>query len=166
MTGPLRVWRASRREPPRGGTFQAIVVAGARIRDDGTPCPALRRRVERGVELWRAGVAPVLVMTGRGAGPLAEAPVMAELARDLGVPDEALALEAASMTTLENAAYCRRDFDFDAIVVVSCPAHVYRCEQLFGRHFARVYGVPSRRGPRRAHLRLFLRESALALWYG
>ena len=91
---------------------------------------------------------------------------MAELARQQGVPDEALRIEATSMTTLENAAHCRRDFGFDRIVVVSCPAHVYRCEQLFGRHFAEVRGVPSRRGPRRAHLKLFVRESALAVWYG
>lgn len=163
--GPLRVWRASRRPLPTG-TWQAIIVAGARIRSDGTACPALHRRVERGVELWRAGLAPVLVMSGRGAGPRPEAPVMAEIARAHGVPEAVLRLEDASMNTLQNAAYCRQAFDFDQVLVVSCPAHVHRCEQLFGRHFGRVRGVPAARGPRRSHLRLFVRESALALWYG
>ena len=41
-----------------------IVVLGAAPLPDGRPGPAMVRRVERGVELYREGRAPWLLMTG------------------------------------------------------------------------------------------------------
>lgn len=90
---------------------------------------------------------------------------MRDLAVELGVPAEALALEADSMTTVENARCCREAFDFDKVIVVTCPAHVHRCQSLFEGHFTEVAGVPSRRGPNR-DWRLFLRETAIGAWWG
>ena len=86
--------------------FDAIVVLGAAIRADGTPGPALIRRLDHGIEMFRQGRARALLLTGGAvvAGP-AEAWLMADLARGAGVPDEALVIEDRSKSTLENARF-------------------------------------------------------------
>ena len=49
---------------------QAIVVLGARVLAGGAPGGSLRARVERGVELWREGAAPLPALSGGlGANP-------------------------------------------------------------------------------------------------
>ncbi|MGH7048893.1 MAG: YdcF family protein, partial [Stellaceae bacterium] len=63
----------------------------------------MRRRVTRGIEVFRQGVAPVLVLSGGGAGSVPESEVMRTLARDAGVPEAALLVEPRSRNTFENA---------------------------------------------------------------
>jgi len=86
-----------------------IVVLGAAQNPDGSPGPAISRRMHHAVDAWRAGRAPVIMLCG---GPTAiatsEAETMAEVARAEGVAGEALLLEDVSTRTLENAVQCRR----------------------------------------------------------
>lgn len=127
---------AGRLTPPlplSGERAEAIVVLGCRLRPDGTAGGQLRRRVALGVELYRAGVAPLLLMSGGGA-PVAEAEIMAELARAAGVPAAALLCEAASRNTAENAVNSARLLRAQAlgrVVVVSQRAHLPRARLLF-----------------------------------
>src|SRR3954452_11419455 len=86
----------------------AIVVLGCQLVSGGRPSERLRRRVALGVGLYREGAAPLLVMSGGGAGAATEAAVMRDLAREAGVPDMAVLLETESRNTFENAAYTAR----------------------------------------------------------
>jgi uncharacterized SAM-binding protein YcdF (DUF218 family) len=113
---------------------EAIVVLGCRLRDDGAPSPVLRRRVARAVELYRAGRAPLLLMSGGGAGPTAEAAIMRELALAAGVPEAALLCEPASRDTVENAlnaARLLRERGIGRVVLVSDATHLPRAALLF-----------------------------------
>ena len=67
----------------------------------------MERRARRGVELYRAGLVPRLLVTGGGAlaRTCPESTRMAEFARRLGVPDVDLLVEDQSTNTFENAAY-------------------------------------------------------------
>src|SRR3954466_9218870 len=79
-------------QPPRPA--DAIVVLGSAVWPDEQPSPSLARRIGTGIDLWQAGLAPVLVPTGGvGRYPPAEAEVMARVARSRGVPESALVLE-------------------------------------------------------------------------
>jgi len=75
----------------------AIVVLGCR------GSAALRRRLEIGIRLFERGVAPLLVLSGGGGGPLPEAEAMRQAAIDHGVPETALLIDAVSRNTFENA---------------------------------------------------------------
>lgn len=86
------------------------MVLGTRVRPDGSPSPALRRRTLKGAEAVREGAAPLLVLSGGGrhrgvktgeAPP--EADVMQALAREAGVGEEQILLEPDSRNTFENA---------------------------------------------------------------
>jgi uncharacterized SAM-binding protein YcdF (DUF218 family) len=84
----------------------AIIVLSGSDTADGGLTPGTAARVARGVQLWQAGAAPVLVMTG---GTLPEgahtrvAERMRHAAAAAGVPDDAILVEAASHSTLQNA---------------------------------------------------------------
>ncbi len=145
--------------------WEAIIVAGCSVRSDGSPTPALARRVERAVGLWHRGVAPLLVLTGGiGKHRPAEAVTAGKLARGLGVPEEALLLEDASSSTDENARFARALLDSHNVLVVSDSYHVYRCERVFARHFDEVRGVGSI-SPPLSRITGSLREVAAVAWY-
>ncbi|HXU71940.1 MAG TPA: YdcF family protein [Polyangia bacterium] len=78
-----------------------IVVLGAALGPEGDLGPLLAERVLAGVEAWRAGRAPMLLMTGK-----CEAELMRRRALKLGVPAERVLVETAALTTRENATGC------------------------------------------------------------
>jgi uncharacterized SAM-binding protein YcdF (DUF218 family) len=128
--------------PDPTGSWDAIVVAGCRVLPNGSPSTGLVRRTTKAVELWRRGLAPVIVLTGGvGESSLAEAAAAAGVARQLGVPDSALILENKSTSTLENVSFLRKMVPFNQIIVVTDTYHVLRCEWLFGKRFSKVRGV-------------------------
>jgi uncharacterized SAM-binding protein YcdF (DUF218 family) len=109
----------------------------------------MRRRVALGVGRYREGAAPLLVLSGGGAGPVAEAAVMRDLAREAGVPEAALLVEAESRNTFENAANTARLLQSSGktrIVLVSDRLHLPRAARLFrgaGIEVVGVAGVPA-----------------------
>lgn len=96
-----RVWSQGQRDEQRPA--DAIVVMGA-AQYDGRPSPVFAARLEHAVELYRAGIAPRLIVTGgRAAGDrTTEAAAARAYARSHGVPDEAILGEDRSRTTLES----------------------------------------------------------------
>jgi uncharacterized SAM-binding protein YcdF (DUF218 family) len=109
----------------------------------------MRRRVALGVGRYREGAAPLLVLSGGGAGPVAEAAVMRDLAREAGVPEAALLVEGESRNTFENAANTARLLQSSGktrIVLVSDRLHLPRAARLFrgaGIEVVGVAGVPA-----------------------
>ena len=97
-----------------------------------------------GVGLYRDGAAPLLLMSGGGAGPATEASVMRDLAREAGVPEMAVLLETESRNTFENAAYTARvlrGMGKTRVVLVSDRMHLPRAARLFRRAGLEVLGV-------------------------
>jgi uncharacterized SAM-binding protein YcdF (DUF218 family) len=112
---------------PSAQSADAIVVLGCR----GS---ALARRVDRAVQLYREGAAPVLVLSGGGAGPVPEAEHMRRMAIACGVPQEALLLDVVSRNTIENARETARllgSRGFRSVVLVSDRTHLPRARLLF-----------------------------------
>jgi uncharacterized SAM-binding protein YcdF (DUF218 family) len=147
------------------GRWDAIVVAGARVRTDGSMTGSMERRTRHGVALWHAGHAPLLVFTG---GPRRRAPPEARsgarLAEELGVPASAIRIEDRSRSTEENARFAHELLGQRRVLVVTDAYHVYRTERLFRRYFPEVQVVAV------AHawypqLRLAMREVGAVLWY-
>src|SRR5205823_8590469 len=77
----------------------AIVMVGWQLVGGGRPSERLRRRVALGVGVSREGAAPLLVMSGGGAGAATEAAVLRGLPRAAGVPETAVLLATGSRNT-------------------------------------------------------------------
>ena len=128
-------------EPPGELRVDAIVVLGNRPPTDarGELMPETRRRVERGVELYRRGHAPLVVMAG-GPAPRGEieSEVMRAAAIERSVPSQDIRVETRSRNTIENARYARALFEGDGrnavpprILLVTSPSHLGRARRLF-----------------------------------
>ncbi|GAA1714773.1 hypothetical protein GCM10009809_08670 [Isoptericola hypogeus] len=109
----------------------AILVLGAGLRADGTPSPYLQRRLNAAAELYHAGVAAAVVLSG-DAHPLPDGSTydepasMREWISDLGVPDDALTLDREGFDT---TASCRRTAELTGArtaVVVTQDYHLRR----------------------------------------
>lgn len=126
----VQVWQASRQD--HAEQAEAIVVLGA-AQYDGRPSPALEQRLDHALELYEAGLAPVIVVTGgRLEGDrFTEATTGYNYLRDRGVPDEAIRKEVQGASTYESlAATARflRDEGISDVLLVSSPAHTLRLE--------------------------------------
>ena len=83
----VQVWHASRQEHRQQAA--AIVVMGA-AQYDGRPSPVLQARLDRAHELYRQGLAPLLVTTGANqeGDRFTEAFAGSQYLLSLGVPDK------------------------------------------------------------------------------
>lgn len=91
-----RALRLMMTRPDFGQPVDAIVVVG-RGSDYN------QRRAQAAVNLWKAGRAPQIFMSGAN-----DAPILVDLAKDMGVSETHVSGEACAATTWENAFYTKR----------------------------------------------------------
>ena len=126
----------------------AIVVLGfgPPVDQAGQPVDELRWRVEKGVKLYQAGLAPLMVMTGgKTYKDYYEATVMKALAVKLGVPAEAVVEEREAMDTIGNARFTSRILrarGITSIILISNPYHLSRAVKLFKANDLDVQTAP------------------------
>jgi vancomycin permeability regulator SanA len=78
----------------------AAVIFGARVYASGQPSPLLADRIRTGVELYRSGLVPLLVMSGGdGSDGFNEARVMRDVAVAAGVDPAAILVDPAGNST-------------------------------------------------------------------
>lgn len=155
--------------PSSVDAYDVAIILGAALRDDGSPSPAMARRVARGVELLRRGRAAALLMTG-GATTTAvpEARMMRDLALAEGVDAARVVVEGRALNTIQNALFCRpllRRHRWRRVVVVTDSFHVPRAAYIFRRFGlrVRVEGVRPAR-PSAQWWLAHLREAAALPW--
>ncbi len=118
------------REPLR--PLDAIAVLGAPLGPGGALTDVLEERVAAAAALWRAGGGRIVVATGGGTGPRAEAAAMADRLRALGVPD--VLVEPRARTTADNArlvAALLAPLGARSVWLVTQPFHGRRAARLF-----------------------------------
>ena len=130
---------------PRVEPARAIVVLGAGADDNYLTERSLRRAVH-GLRLFHRGLAPLVVLHGPryGAGEATEAATRAELARDLGVPEGALAVLGGRTTHEEARESWARLAPQGAtrILLVTGSHHMWRARALFERQGFEVLPAP------------------------
>lgn len=118
--------------------FDTIIVLGTPAKPDGTPSPEQRERTLEGVREYKAGIAPVIILTGGPAhNRFVEAHVMAGLATAQGVPPSAVIEEGQAQNTIQNIFYSQRimaQHGWSSAEVVSSPSHLPRTALIL-QHF-------------------------------
>ena len=113
----------------------AIVVLGAGILEDGELRPDSIQRTVHGVELYKRGLAPLIIFSGQ-ARPDSQVPsepeARARLAEDMGVPPQAIVKIELANTTRQEAAGIA-DFllsrDTRRILLVTESLHMRRAQK-------------------------------------
>ena len=145
----FRVWAQGERD--ERGPADAIVVMGA-AQYDGRPSPVFAARLEHAVELYRAGIAPRLIVTGGKADGdrTTEAATAREYAIARGVPPDAILGEDQSRTTLESiraVGDVLRANGLDGAVFVSDRPHMLRVLRMAADDGITAWGSPTRTSP-------------------
>ena len=113
-----------------GETYDCIMVLGAAVNPDGTPSTILADRIQVGVELYRAGVAPKILMSGDNTSDREtynEVVAMKAYATDvLGVPADDIFCDHAGINTYDSAYRLYHVFGVKRAVVVTQTYHLYR----------------------------------------
>lgn len=144
----FQVWSTGRRDEAR--PVDALVVLGA-AQYDGRPSPQLAARLDHAVELWAAGVAPVVVVTG-GNQPgdrFTEAEASAAYLIERGVPAEAIVSEGegrSSWESLEGVAELLDPLGAQSVLLVSDPFHSLRIRLTAEELGLEAYTSPTRTG--------------------
>jgi len=146
------------------------VVFGARAFADGRASDALADRVRTACDLYRQGLVAKLVFSGGpGDGPVHETQCMRRLARDAGVPDDAIFLDPDGVNTLatvRNTSTLFRSLGATRVLAVSHGYHLPRVKMCYQRHGLEVYTVPATQARTlRAMPFLVVREVAAAWAY-
>ena len=133
----------------------AIVVMGA-AQYDGRPSPQLAARLDHAADLWSAGIAKVMVVTG-GKQPgdrFTEAEASAKYLIDHGVPADAILQEShghSSYASLDGVATLLRQRGLFRVLVVSDPFHLLRSRLIAQELGLVAYVSPTRTSPVRGN---------------
>lgn len=174
-------WTFAWPEPDVRGlkSADAILCLGGGMDARGTLANATLKRVERCVQLYEAGLAPVIIFTG--GTPTATSPSaggeMGRYAVKLGLPEDAVVEEGRAQSTLQNALF---SLDLaqggDHFIIVTEAFHLPRSWASFhwarwqlglpAMSFALVMSEPVRSDPVSGDVRwqILARES-LAIWF-
>ena len=144
-----RIWDQGNRDEQRSA--DAIVVMGA-AQYDGRPSPLFAARLDHAIDLFRAGIAPRLIVTGgkQEGDRTTEAASARDYAIGHGVPTEAILSEDHSRTTLQSirgVATLMHDEGIRTAVFVSDPSHMLRVLRMASDEGIEAFGSPTRTSP-------------------
>lgn len=112
-----------------------IVLGGGIDRNTSKPLSTLAYRLDRARELYDAGYAPSIIVSGGQGGdePISEAQSMRDYLIGAGVPDAAIIMEDRSTNTWENMVFSNEIMDargFNDALVVTSDYHLWRSLKL------------------------------------
>jgi uncharacterized SAM-binding protein YcdF (DUF218 family) len=145
----VQVWLAARRDDARSS--DAIIVLGA-AEFDGRASEILAARLDHAIDLYRRGIAPVVVVTG-GRQPgdrFTEASVGASYLNDRHVPERAILRETTGRSSWQSLAAAARFLkarNLTRVVLVSDPYHSARIEDVAHDVGLKAVTSPTRTSP-------------------
>lgn len=120
-----------------------VIVPGAGLNPDGTPSAPLRDRVEAAAELYFAGKAQKILMSGDNRFINYNEPEsMRQYALVLGVPDEDIVLDYAGRSTYDTCYRAKAIFGVEDALIVTQAYHLPRAVYLCDHLGVKITGIP------------------------
>jgi len=122
--------------------IDCIIVLGCHVKNNGEPSDMLTDRLKRGVELYYAGAAPKLLMSGdHGQHEYNEVDAMKKYALDAEVPSEDIFMDHAGFSTYDSIYRAKEIFEAEKVIVVTQEYHLYRALYIAQKLGLEAYGV-------------------------
>lgn len=119
-----------------------IIVLGCQVRADGSLSDMLHDRLARGVEVYQAGAAGKVLMSGdHGRTNYDEVGAMKRFAVENGVPSEDVFMDHAGFSTYETMYRAKEIFQAQKVVIVTQEYHLYRAIYIAEQLGLEAYGV-------------------------
>lgn len=140
-------------------SFDVIVVLGAGVRPGGVPSDMLRDRLEVGNELYFAGYAGKILMSGDHMSPdYNEVGVMKKYAIEAGVEENAIYLDHAGLSTYDSIWRLANIFGAEKVLIVTQSYHLPRALYLAKSFGIDAYGLSADLRSYRSQLYRDIRE--------
>ena len=148
------------------------VIFGARVYASGQPSPLLADRIRTGVELYRSGLVPLLIMSGGdGSDGFNEARVMRDVAVAAGVDPSAILVDPvgnSTEATVANVSVLLGGRDGAAgpgrVIAVSQAYHLPRVQLAFASESIDVLTVPALDPEAIGEMPLLIAREVVAFW--
>ncbi|MBQ2825326.1 MAG: YdcF family protein [Clostridia bacterium] len=124
--------------------IDCIIVLGCFVKEDGTPGNILADRLKTGVELYKNGVAPKIIMSGdHSSDEYNEVASMKNFAVNAGVPSKDVFMDHAGFSIYETMYRAKEVFGAKKVVIVTQEYHLYRSVYIAKKLGMEAYGVAS-----------------------
>ena len=121
-----------------------ILVLGCGIENEETPSPMLKDRLDVGIELYRQGAAPKILLSGdNGTEHHNEIHVMLKYAKEAGIPEKDIFCDHAGFSTYDSMYRAGSIFEAERVIVVTQTYHQYRALYIGDKLGLDVIGVAS-----------------------
>ena len=138
--------------------IDCVIILGAGIWGD-SPSPMLQDRLDVGIELYKDGVVPKIIMSGdHGRKEYDEVNIMKEYAINKGVPSVDIFMDHAGFSTYDSIYRAKEIFGAKNIIIVTQEYHLYRALYISNSLDLNAYGVSSDLRKYSGHLYRELRE--------
>ena len=122
--------------------MDCIIVLGCQVKSDGSLSHMLRDRLIRGIEVYKAGAAPKLLMSGdHGRKEYNEVGAMKNYAVENSVPSENVFMDHAGFSTYETVYRAKEIFGAKKIIIVTQRYHIHRALYIADKLGLEAYGV-------------------------
>lgn len=125
--------------------IDCTVILGAHVKQDGRPSLMLESRLDKGIELYEAGVSEKLLMSGdHGQHEYDEVNnMMSYVLGKSDIDKDDVFLDHAGFSTYESAYRARKIFKVNKAVIVTQKYHLYRAVYTARKNGIEAYGVAS-----------------------
>lgn len=124
-----------------GEHFDLILVLGCAVRADGSPSHMLEDRILTGVELYQAGLADNILMSGDRSEGYDEVSAMEREAEELGVPLENILIDPKGYSTYESIVNLLEAHKGKRVLIVTQKYHLHRALYIAEKLDIDAYGV-------------------------
>lgn len=122
-----RISTIDKLEKKQEGKADAVLVLGAKVRENGEMSAMLKERVDYGIEVYKLGLAKKIIMSGdHGREDYDEVNTMKKYAVGQGVPSEDIFMDHAGFSTYESMYRAKEIFQVERVIVVTQKYHLYR----------------------------------------
>lgn len=122
----------------------AILILGCEVKPDGSLSLMLKDRLDKGIELYKNGVATKVIVSGdHGRDDYDEVNAMKKYMIQNEVPSEDIFMDHAGFNTYDSMYRAKNIFNVNKCVVVTQKYHLYRSIYIGNALEMETYGVPA-----------------------
>ena len=130
--------------PATAPSVDAVMILGAYVYENGNPSPVLQDRLDYGYEIYQAGKAKKIIVTGdHGTIQYDEVNVMKDYLLKKGVPAQDIFLDHAGFDTYDSMYRARDIFGVKSLIISTQQFHINRALYISQRLGLDSYGYPS-----------------------
>ena len=121
--------------------YDCILILGAGLKN-GQASPMLTDRLEKGIELYKQGKAPKLLMSGdHGQEQYDEVNAMKKTAVEAGIPSSDVFMDHAGFSTYDSMYRAKEVFQAKRVIIVTQRYHLYRALYIAEQIGLEAWGV-------------------------